>query len=75
MNCVMLVTEALEGLEEVEMVEYDAGADAFRLRLVRGPVPEETIVRAIKETGQRHDQRLGRSDRSPWRVRFLSDSS
>ena len=74
MGCVTLVTQALEELEEIETVQYDGDAHVFEVKLRKGPLPQEKIVQTVEETGRRHDEKLGVSDRPPWKVHFVEQT-
>ena len=71
MSCVGLVAKALEGLEEIEKVNYRRDQDVFDVKLLRDKVPREKIIKIVEETGRDHDQKLGLSGRPPWKVQFL----
>ncbi|RMD93763.1 MAG: cation transporter [Calditrichaeota bacterium] len=71
MGCVTLVTRALEGLEEIENVEYKTDQDLFEVRLVEPPLPKKKIEKTVEEAQRQHDERLGLSNRPKWRVQFL----
>ena len=70
MGCVTLVARALEGLEEIEKVDYKIDRDLFEVKLIEQRPPKEKIVATVEEAQQQHDERLGLSDRPTWKVHF-----
>ena len=74
MGCVTLVAGALEGLEEIEKVDYKIDRDLFEVKLIEQRPPKEKIVETVEEAQRQHDERLGLSDRPTWKVQFLESS-